>query len=77
MTGWECASFGVTRRERDNEKTLGEKWGGIAGGGQEGSRVGMGAIGGGITGLSDSECNRGRISEFGEIARTLLISASM
>ena len=59
MTGWECASFGVTRRERDNEKTLGENWGGIAGGGQEGSRVGMGAIGGGITGLSDSECNRG------------------
>ena len=31
MTGWECASFGVTRRERDNEETPGEKWGGIAG----------------------------------------------
>ena len=23
MTGWECASFGVTRRERDNEETPG------------------------------------------------------
>ena len=46
-------------RERDNEETPGEKWGGIAGGEQEGSRVGVGAIQGGITGLSDSECNRG------------------
>ena len=45
--------------ERDNEETPGEKWGGIAGCGQEGSRVGMGAIGGGITRLSDSECNKG------------------
>ena len=43
MTGWECAPFGVTGRERDNEKTLGEKWGGIAGIEQEGSRVRMGA----------------------------------
>ena len=43
MTGWECAPFGVTGWERDNEKTLGEKWRGIAGGGQEGSMVGMGA----------------------------------
>ena len=36
MTGWECAPFGVTGRERDNDKTLGENWGGIAGGEQEG-----------------------------------------
>ena len=59
MTGWECAPFGVTGRERDNDKTLGENWGGIAGGEHEGARVGMDTTGGGITGLSDSECNRG------------------